>query len=42
MSYVWWDLLNSSLCGRSVYRTIELVDGFDGRIIQTEVYFSMC
>ena len=24
----------------AIYRTIELADGFDGRIIQTEVYFS--
>ena len=26
---------------RSVYRTIELVDGWDGRIIQTELYFNV-
>ncbi|RPD62895.1 RTA1-domain-containing protein [Lentinus tigrinus ALCF2SS1-6] len=26
---------------RAIYRTIELADGFDGRIIQTEVYFNV-
>ena len=25
---------------RAIYRTIELTDGFHGRIIETEVYFS--
>jgi hypothetical protein len=25
---------------RSIYRTVELTDGFHGRIIQTQVYFS--
>jgi hypothetical protein len=28
--------------GRSVYRTIELQDGWDGVIIHTQVYFSAC
>ena len=26
---------------RSVYRTIELVDGWDGRIIKNELYFNV-
>ena len=28
------------MCGRSVYRTIELTDGWGGRIISTQVLFS--
>lgn len=31
--------LTMSSC-RSVYRMIELIDGFNGKIIQTEIYFS--
>lgn len=27
---------------RTVYRTIELINGFTGRIIQTQIYFSKC
>lgn len=30
------------LLHRSIYRTIELADGWNGRIISTEVYFSAC
>lgn len=32
--------LNASLATRAVYRTIELTDGWTGRIIHTQVYFS--
>ena len=39
-----WDIQSSSLIMnlflRAIYRTIELADGWDGRIISTEVLFS--
>lgn len=34
--------LSSAFSSRSIYRVIELTNGWTGRIITTEIYFSAC